>query len=89
MNEMIEKATKQSGGRWTPYEDGEWHGSDRNLPDGSMLRLAREGGHAEPAIFMRFDRSMMLEWRIEFSASCPATVLGAALNEAVMIGGGK
>jgi hypothetical protein len=76
-----------AGSGWTPYEEGEWSGSDRRLPDGGTLRLAREGGDGEPAVLMRFDTNMMLEWRAEFSGSAPATVLAAALNEAVRLGG--
>ena len=86
MDRNIDKATSQSGGRWTPYENGDWHGEDRKLPDGGTLRLAREGGDGEPVTLFRFDRRMLLEWRIEFGASAPATVLAAALNEAVRLG---
>ena len=88
MSENIDNATKHAGGRWTLYEDGEWSGSDRQLPDGGMLRLAREGGEGEPVVLLKFDDHMLLEWRIEFWAETPATILAAALNEAVQEGGG-
>jgi len=87
MSHNTEKMVETAGDSWVEYSEGEWSGSDRSLEDGGTLRLAREGGEGEPTVLMRFDSNMMLDWRAEFSASTPATVLGAALTEAVRQGG--
>ena len=87
MDQDVNTVAEAAGGVWKDYAEGEWSGSDRSLPDGGTLRLAREGGDGEPVDLMKFDRNMMLEWRISFSASTPATVVAAALNEACRDGG--
>jgi hypothetical protein len=87
MSPNMEKIVKAAGNNWTHYEDNEWNGSDRLLPDGGTLRLAREGGDGEPVEMFRLDKSMMLEWQASFSSETPATVVAAALNTAVAEGG--